>query len=69
MKKIAILKCRDCKCELNRSKPYEDKHEGKVVVSSAFAAGPCPNGCRSTFKDLNLNTEIERIDAPDSDNE
>lgn len=57
--KIATLKCRDCGEVLNQSHPFEDKDEGKVRLSSGLAAGPCPKGCRSTEKDLNLNTTLE----------
>lgn len=56
--KIAILKCNDCGKELNRSIPFEDADESKVRNTSVFSGGPCPNGCRSTFRDLNINTNI-----------
>lgn len=61
--KIAILKCGECGAELNRSVPFEEKDESKVRLTSGFAAGPCPKGCRSTFSDLNLNTKIEIQEA------
>lgn len=63
MKKIAILKCKDCGKELNRSVPFEAKDEAKIRFSSGLAAGPCPNGCRSTFSDLNINTKLEIIES------
>lgn len=69
MKKIAILSCADCGHELNRSIPFEAKDEGKVRMTSGFASGKCPKGCRSTFSDLNLNTKIKIIDAESENNE
>lgn len=57
--KIAILKCRDCHAELNRTNPFPDSDEAQVRLSSGLAAGQCPNKCRSTFSDLNLNTTLE----------
>ena len=56
--KIAIIKCRDCGTELNRTIPFEDGHEGRIRVTSGLAAGKCPNGCRETLMGLNLNTEL-----------
>lgn len=64
--KLAILKCRDCGTELNRSIPFEDKDESKVRITSGLAAGSCPKGCRSTFSDLNLNTKLEIVEAEES---
>ncbi|MES1988412.1 MAG: hypothetical protein V4440_10335 [Pseudomonadota bacterium] len=63
---IAILKCRDCGEELNRSKPFDEKDKSQVAISSGFAAGPCPKGCRSTFNDLNLNTQITYEQTPNA---
>lgn len=62
--KIAILRCKDCRTELNRTVPFPDDEEGRVRVSSALAGGKCPKGCRSTFSDLNLNTELEIVQVP-----
>lgn len=56
--KVLILQCNDCGLELNRSNPLTDEEVPKAKLFSGFAAGPCPNGCRSTFSDLNLNTKI-----------
>lgn len=56
--KVAILKCRDCGAELNRTAPFPDEERAKISIFSVFAAGPCPNGCRATFRDLNLNTKL-----------
>lgn len=61
--KIAILKCRDCGKELNRTIPFPEADESRVMISSGLAAPPCPNGCRSTCEDLNLNTTLEIMDA------
>lgn len=63
-KQVAVIKCRDCGQELNRSIPFEEADKGKVIMTSGFAAGACPRGCRSTFKDLNINTEVIYEAAP-----
>jgi len=57
----AILSCKDCGKELNRALDVPDSDRGRVSVSSALAAGRCPNGCRSTLSDLNINTKLEWI--------
>lgn len=62
--KQAIIYCRDCETELNRTDPFPDEDEGRVVISSAFAALSCPKGCRATFKDMNINTRLVIVDAP-----
>lgn len=63
-KVILVLKCRDCGTELNRSdRPLTEEQARQARLNSAFAAGPCPKGCRSTFSDLNINTIIEEIPA------
>ena len=55
----AILTCRDCDTILNTAERVPESEKGRVAVSSGFAAGPCPKGCRSSFSDLNLNTKLE----------
>jgi heterodisulfide reductase subunit B len=54
----AILKCRDCGHILNTAEHVPETNKGVVSFTAAFNAGRCPNGCRSTFSDLNLNTEL-----------
>ena len=63
MKKIFILRCNDCGAELNRTEPLDEQAQSTARINSAFAAGACPNGCRSTFSDLNINTRIEEIEV------
>lgn len=53
------IHCAECGRELNRTVPLTDDQKSFARVSSGLAAGPCPNGCRSTFTDLNLNTRIQ----------
>lgn len=53
------IHCADCGAELNRTPPLTDEQAAEARVFSAFAAGRCPNGCRSTFTDLNINTRIQ----------
>lgn len=60
--RIAIIHCADCGKELNRSIPFEKQDEAKVRMTSGFAAGPCPEGCRSTFSDLNINTRVKIVE-------
>ena len=61
--KILILRCADCGAELNRTKPVTANEADRARIHSAFAAGRCPHGCRSTFTDLNINTRIEEVAA------
>jgi hypothetical protein len=61
--KILVLKCRDCGRELNRTAALTAEEASKARIYSVFAAAACPNGCRSTFSDLNINTEIEEIEV------
>jgi len=60
--KILVLKCSDCGTELNRTEPLTESQASHARINSAFAAGPCPKGCRSTFSDLNINTRIEEVE-------
>jgi hypothetical protein len=54
----AKLLCSDCKAVLNTAEDVPGDQRGHVAVSSALMAGKCPNGCRSTFSDCNINTEL-----------
>jgi hypothetical protein len=60
-KVILILRCADCGQELNRTPPLTREEANTARVFSAMAAGRCPNGCRSTFSDLNINTRVEEF--------
>lgn len=61
---VMVLLCADCRTELNRTIQLSADELTKLnTLSSAFAAGKCPNGCRSTFSDLNINTELVIHDA------
>ena len=62
----AVLTCADCGSELNRAEHVPDSAKSKVAMASAFAAGSCPKGCRSTLSDLNLNTKLEWQDEPEA---
>lgn len=55
----ATLTCADCGRVLNTAEHVPESAKSKVALSSGLAAGECPNGCRSTFSDLNLNTKLE----------
>ena len=56
---MAILKCADCGCELNRAEHVPESAKAKVTMTSALAAKSCPNGCRATFSDCNINTKLD----------
>jgi len=58
-KYVLVLRCRDCGAELNRTHPLTKQETSHARVASGFAGRPCPNGCRSTFSDLNINTRID----------
>ena len=53
---VLVLECRDCGKELNRSMPITKKQYTRATLAGPLTTGPCPNGCRSTFSDLNMNT-------------
>jgi len=55
---VGILRCRDCGTEVNRTRLLTEQEKGQAALFSAFAAGHCPKGCRSTFSDLNINTTL-----------
>jgi hypothetical protein len=58
VKYMGIIRCADCGAELNRTVLIDEPEKGNLAFGSAFAAGKCPNGCRSTFSDLNINTTL-----------
>ena len=55
----AVLRCRDCGHVLNTADNVPENEKSRVALFSGFNAGRCPNGCRSTERDLNLNTTLE----------
>jgi hypothetical protein len=60
---IAVMKCGDCGTELRRSNPFPPKDRPFVLLSSALMNERCPNGCRATYSDCNMNTAFDFIDA------
>lgn len=54
----AVLTCADCGSELNRAEHVPEHARSRVAISSALVAGWCPKGCRSTFSDCNINTNL-----------
>lgn len=62
-----FLLCADCDQKLNETveltanEIYKDW--GRITMGAGFNAGNCPNGCRSTFSDLNINTRQKVVDA------
>lgn len=54
----ATLKCHDCGTVLNTAEHVPESEKSRVSIFSGFAAGRCPKGCRSTFSDLNINTDL-----------
>jgi hypothetical protein len=61
-----VVTCADCGAVLNSTVPMTAdelwRQWARLVVSSGLATGPCPKGCRSTFSDCNINTDL-RIEA------
>ena len=57
-----ILKCKDCGAELNRAEHVPEGEKTRIAIAAPLVAGSCPNGCRSTFSDCNLNTTIEWVE-------
>jgi len=53
---IIVVKCADCGAELNRSRPLTKDNYTQAVILGPIMTPACPNGCRSTFSDCNLNT-------------
>lgn len=56
---IGRLRCADCGAVLNETIPVSDADKAICAITSGFVAGQCPNGCRSTFSDMNINTKLE----------
>lgn len=61
----AVLTCHDCGHELNRAVGVPENERTQVAISSPLVAGRCPNGCRSTFSDCNLNYDLTWTEEPD----
>jgi hypothetical protein len=62
------MKCRDCGHTLNHTTVFENlKALQDAYIHLCFTgpmlAGCCPNGCRSTFSDLNLNARMVFVDV------
>ena len=62
---VIVVLCRECKTELNRSKPITAKEYTQAVITAPINTKPCPKGCRATFSDCNMNTlhRWERTDG------
>jgi len=54
-----ILSCHDCGHELNRAENVPESKKHIVSMRSPLVAFKCPNGCRSTFSDMNMNTNLK----------
>lgn len=63
---VAVL-CRDCGAELNSTVEMTAKQIydewTRLVMSSGLVTGACKAGCRSTYSDLNINTNLVVQDA------
>jgi hypothetical protein len=58
--KIGVVYCADCGAELNRTtRPLSERDQMFAAMSSGLSTGSCRNGCRATFSDLNINTDID----------
>lgn len=64
---VVSLQCADCHAELNRTKEQPGReiweHWTMIVLGSGFVAGKCKEGCRSTYSDLNINTDLVILKA------
>src|SRR5579863_4443701 len=58
---VLVLNCADCGKELNRTKEIKARDYTLAVLSGPLNTMPCPNGCRSTASDMNMNTKMEII--------
>ena len=63
---VVQLCCSDCGEVLNQTIEMSAKEIydewSSLVIGSAFASGKCKNGCRSTFSDCNINTDMKIFD-------
>ena len=61
-KYVVRLRCKDCGHELNSTSEMTgaqiNANWATLAIGSALVAGKCPKGCRSTFSDCNINTEM-----------
>ena len=59
---VIRVTCRDCKAELNSTTVMTGNQVlsnwGKLVISSGLVTKSCPNGCRATWSDCNINTDM-----------
>ena len=59
---VILMKCADCRHEMNRTRVMTGKEISAnwlmIAMGSPLNAGKCPNGCRSTFSDCNMNTDL-----------
>jgi len=64
--KLLVL-CGDCRNELNSTVKMTGKelkqHWGQLVTSSGLATGGCSKGCRATFSDCNINTDLVIVET------
>lgn len=62
---VVRVNCRDCKTQLNTTTVMTGNQVmanwGKLVISSGLVTKSCPNGCRATWSDCNINTEMTII--------
>ena len=61
-KYVVRLRCKDCGHELNSTSEMTgtqiNANWATLAIGSALVSGRCPKGCRSTFSDCNINTEM-----------
>ena len=60
-----VLLCNDCGKQLNETSEMSGKEIKNLwtdmVLASGLVTGKCPNGCRSTYSDLNINTKLRIV--------
>lgn len=61
-----VVRCADCGTELNSTVPLSSRQVQeewpRLAISSALVTGSCPRGCRATFSDCNINTNMTVVD-------
>jgi len=70
-KYVLEVKCTDCGHVLNSTVVMTGEelsnHWSRLVMSSPLVTGGCPEGCRSTFSDCNINTDMVIRKAKEGD--
>ncbi len=61
----AIMRCRECKTELNRAEHVPEHQKSRVAISAPLL-GLCPTESHNTFSDCNLNFDLEWLEEEEA---